>query len=613
MDASRSTPEVESGFTLDETLLAQRRAERARRVHALQMPLIRAIGFAILCVIAVLHDLRIGVPFPQASLLVLVGINLGYAALAGAALRMGYGHTGRLDLSLAFLHLDVLVWLLNLHHLEQSHLFFAYLLLMRVADQTGFGLRRALYFNHVVSIAYLGYALAISVIDPDNARWLDRLGIAAVMYLLGWYLAFTGTVTERMRRRMQQAIRAARGLVANLEAKTQALEQQKYELEEARLLAEAANLAKSQFLATISHEIRTPMNGILGTTELLLRSALEPSQRRYAQTAYASATALLALIDDVLDLSRIEAGKLAIESTAIDVRAVVDEAVETTTAAARDKPVAIGCSLPERLPAKLQGDPVRLRQLLVNLLHNAIKFTERGRIDVDVALLDETPHAVKLRFEVRDTGVGIAEWQIDSVFDAFTQGDASTTRRHGGSGLGLAIVRELADAMGGEVGVQSRVGEGSMFWFEVALTRADEADAAPAPDVAPESARDMSAHVLLAEDDAVNQLVVREMLQQLGCVVDLVEDGQAARSAAAQQRYDLILMDLHMPVMDGYAATRGIRADEDGDARTPIVALTADALASDRERCLEAGMDDHLTKPVSIAQLHATLDRWARQ
>jgi len=275
--------------------------------------------------------------------------------------------------------------------------------------------------------------------------------------------------------------------------------------------------------------------------------------------------------------------------------------------------------------------------VLVNLLHNAVKFTERGRIVLDVGLLGATEDAVQLRFEVRDTGIGIAEDQFDSVFDAFTQVDGSSTRRHGGTGLGLAIVKEIAELTRGRVGVDSRITHGSTFWLELSLKRAADPVAAPvladASDaVAPADAGDViapepaaaraaretddgvsSALVLLVEDDAVNQMVLAAMLEQLGCSVDLVDDGAAACEAAANTHYDMVFMDCHMPLMDGFEATRRIRDEEartDG-THTPIVALTALALAGDRERCLDSGMDDYMTKPVRAAQLAAAVQRWA--
>jgi CheY-like chemotaxis protein len=353
------------------------------------------------------------------------------------------------------------------------------------------------------------------------------------------------------------------------------------------------------------------MNGVLGTTELLLETRLDAVQRHLAETASQSATALLALIDDVLDLSRIEASKLTLQTTSFDLRALVHEAVDLMATTARGKPVALSCTISWRLPARVEGDPMRLRQVLVNLLHNAVKFTERGRIVLDVTVLGEADGAVQLRFEVRDTGIGIAEDQFDSVFDAFTQVDASSTRRHGGSGLGLAIVKELAELMGGRVGVDSRLDHGSTFWLELTLQRAGE----PAPATTPAATGEpvSSAHILLAEDDAVNQMVLAAMLEQLGCRVDVVDDGEAACGAAARTHYDMVFMDCHMPVMDGFDAARCIREEEartDG-THTPIVALTALALAGDRERCLDAGMDDYMTKPVRAAELAAAVQRWA--
>ena len=459
--------------------------------------------------------------------------------------------------------------------------------------------------------SYLGYSCWVWLYRPAEAYWADRLTIAATMYVLGVYLSFTGLVAERLRSRMSQAMQTARALVDNLEQKKQALEGQARDLEEAGRRAEQANVAKAQFLATVSHEIRTPMNGILGTTELLLGTRLDGVQHHLAETAHQSATALLALIDDVLDLSRIEASKLTLQATSFDLRALVHEAVDLMATTARGKPVALSCTISWRLPARVEGDPMRLRQVLVNLLHNAVKFTERGRIVVDVTVLAETEAGVRLRFEVRDTGIGIAEDQFDSVFDAFTQVDATSTRRHGGTGLGLAIVKELAELMGGRVGVDSRIDHGSTFWLELSLRRSEDAAPASAPVVTGDAVP--AAHVLLAEDDAVNQMVLAAMLEQLGCRVDIVEDGEAACGAAARTHYDIVFMDCHMPVMDGFDAARRIRDEEarrDG-AHTPIVALTALALPGDRERCLSAGMDDYMTKPVRSAQLAAAVQRWA--
>jgi len=450
-----ATSEVDTSFTLDEAALGRRKAANARRLYTSQIPALRAAGFIILCAIASLQDWRSGAPFPQPQLLWLVAANLSFAAASWIVLRFGYGRSAAVDLSLLLFHLDILIWLANLHHLEQSNLFFAYLLLIRVVDQVGNGFRRALYFDHAITVAYLGYSIWVALHEPTRSFWPDRVGIAVTMYLVGLYIALTGLVTERLRNRTRQAIHTARALVMNLEQKAHALEVQADELDRARRQAEQADLAKSQFLAVTSHELRTPMNGILGAAELLIATSLTPTQERYVRTAHRSATTLLALIDDVLDLSRIEAGKLTLSNTSVDLGALVVEAVDLVRMTARDKPVALTCAVSSKLPSRVMADPLRLRQLLVNLLHNALKFTDRGTVRAEVLVLDDTPQALRVRLSVRDTGVGIAADKIDSIFSAFTQIDGTSTRRHGGSGLGLTIVKELAELMGSQVHVES--------------------------------------------------------------------------------------------------------------------------------------------------------------
>jgi signal transduction histidine kinase/ActR/RegA family two-component response regulator len=611
---------VDASFTLDPAELAQRRAHAEYRVHAVQIPLIRAAGFVVLCLMAAVQNAERGIGLADPALGALVLANLVYAGVSGLLLRHLHGRTGVLDASLLFFHLDLVMFLINLHHFERGGvLFFAYFLLIRVADQVGFGFRRALYFGHLVVVGYLLYsAIVVQWLRPaEPAQWGERLAIAATMYLLTFYLASTGVVMERMRRRATAAVRAARALVSELEERNRALQDQARELDEARAAAEAANIAKSQFLAMVSHEIRTPMHGVLGANELLLATPLSGAQRRYVETAHRSGKALMSLIDDVIDLSRIEGGQApALSRGPFDLRALLEDTVALAQHMLRDKPVTLQLVLPPALPAPLEGDAMRLRQLLVNLLHNAIKFTDRGQVCLSVACLADDAGSARLRFEVTDTGIGIAADQHESVWDMFSQADTSSTRRHGGSGLGLAIVRQIVDLMGGQAGLVSEPGQGSTFWVELALAKAPGtpiAGAVPASVSAPRSRA--GTRVLLAEDNSVNQLVLREMLEVLGCEVTVVGDGEAACRAVAEaaQRaapYDLVFMDCHMPSMDGFAAARQIRRAEAAAGTTrplTVVALTADALFGDRERCIDAGMDDYLTKPIGLDELARVL------
>ncbi|HEY9063991.1 MAG TPA: ATP-binding protein [Burkholderiaceae bacterium] len=600
--------ELEGGFTLDETLLQQRRAAASRQLHAVQIPILRAIGFATLCGMVLLQDLGPVVPWAGSAIAGLVAINAGYAGAAWLLLQHSHGRT-RVDLPLLLFHADIVVWLVNLSVLEHANLFFAYLLLVRVVDQVGFGFRRALYFAHVVTVAYLAYGVWEAWVGVQTATPTQRAGIAATLYLLGWYLSATGVVTERLRKRLQQAMRSARESLANLAENAAVLRAQAAELERARAEAERASRAKSQFLAVVSHEIRTPMNGILGATELLLETTVSPAQQRYVQVVRHSATALMHLIDDVLDMARIEAGKMQLSPADFDLPGLLAEAAELVALATRDRPVTLQCRVAPAVPDWVHGDPHRLRQVLLNLLYNAVKFTDRGEVVLEAAVIDthDDPDSTTVRISVQDTGIGISATHLASIFDAFEQGDGSSTRRHGGSGLGLAIAKDLTELMGGRLDVRSELGVGSRFWIDVPLKRA-----VPRASAAPTAVkRTGRTRVLLAEDDEVNQLIIVNMLALLECDVDVARNGIEAHRAAADGAYDIILMDCHMPEMDGYEATRHIRDQEQRrGTRLPVIAITADAQTVNRDRCLAAGIDDVIYKPVSRAVLTAALERW---